>query len=55
MVVCNRSESSGGLENGVGDRSDDAGSGGLEHWLELHELGGDGMSEKSGPSVMLPI
>lgn len=37
VVVCDRSESFGGLENGVGDRAVDAGFGGLEDWLELLE------------------
>lgn len=45
VVVWNRSESSGGLEKAVGDLSVEAGFGRLEDWLELHELGGDGMSE----------
>lgn len=45
FVVCGRSESSGGVAETVEDRSVDAGFGGLEDWLELLELGGDGMSE----------
>lgn len=45
FVVSGRSESSGGLVETVESRPVDAGFGGLEDWLELLELGGDGMSE----------
>ena len=45
VVVCCRSESSGGLVETVEEHSVDAGFGGLEDWLELLELRGDGMSE----------